>query len=165
MFFCSSLLFKIVAIIISISITKSMAAARLLVRTATACRNPVFRLMSVRTQATSATPAASSAASGEMVFTFASPAEVRRTIELHGKVSFLIPRFSTTKRRTFDKSMCQRWAEIWVFSVRAASAGQNDRTILFFSSSFSEPRSYSRCFKTRCRVGFRSGWKHNTIFR
>lgn len=54
----------------------SMAAARLLLRTATACRNPVFRLMSARTQATSSTPAASSGSAADMIFTFASPAEV-----------------------------------------------------------------------------------------
>lgn len=54
-----------------------MAAARLLLRTATACRSPVFRLMSARTQATSSTPAPASGSAADMVFTFASPAEVR----------------------------------------------------------------------------------------
>jgi len=53
-----------------------MAAARLLIRTATASRNPVFRLMSARTQATSATPAPASGSAADMVFTFASPNEV-----------------------------------------------------------------------------------------
>jgi len=54
----------------------AMAAARLLIRTATASRNPVFRLMSARTQATSSTPAPASGSAADMVFTFASPAEV-----------------------------------------------------------------------------------------
>lgn len=55
-----------------IPLQMAMAAARFLIRTATANRNPVFRIMSARTQATSA--AHSSGA--DMVFTFASPAEV-----------------------------------------------------------------------------------------
>jgi F-type H+-transporting ATPase subunit delta len=54
----------------------AMAAARLLIRTATASRNPVFRLMSARTQATSSTPAPASGSAADMVFTFASPSEV-----------------------------------------------------------------------------------------
>lgn len=54
----------------------AMAAARLLIRTATGSRAPVFRLMSARTQATAATPVPAAAAAGEMMFTFASPAEV-----------------------------------------------------------------------------------------
>ncbi|CAF1247552.1 unnamed protein product [Adineta steineri] len=54
----------------------AMAAARLLMRTATANRNPVFRLMSARTQATSATPAPASGSAADMVFTFAAPNEV-----------------------------------------------------------------------------------------
>jgi F-type H+-transporting ATPase subunit delta len=54
----------------------AMAAARLLIRTATASRNPVFRIMSARTQATSATPAPASGSAADMVFTFASPSEV-----------------------------------------------------------------------------------------
>jgi len=54
----------------------AMAAARFLIRTATASRNPVFRLMSARTQATSATPAPASGSAADMVFTFASPNEV-----------------------------------------------------------------------------------------
>lgn len=53
----------------------AMAAVRSLIRTATASRNPVFRLMSARTLATQATPA-QTAAPGEMLFTFASPSEV-----------------------------------------------------------------------------------------
>ncbi|CAF4859764.1 unnamed protein product [Rotaria sp. Silwood1] len=52
----------------------AMAATRFLIRTATASRNPVFRLMSARTQATSTAPASGSAA--DMLFTFASPSEV-----------------------------------------------------------------------------------------
>jgi hypothetical protein len=54
----------------------AMAAARLLIRTATASRNPVFRLMSARTQATSAAPTPASGSAADMVFTFASPSEV-----------------------------------------------------------------------------------------
>ncbi len=54
----------------------AMAAARLLIRTATASRNPVFRLMSARTQATSTAPAPVSGSAADMVFTFASPSEV-----------------------------------------------------------------------------------------
>ncbi|CAF1098815.1 unnamed protein product [Adineta steineri] len=54
----------------------AMAAARLLMRTATANRNPIFRLMSARTQATSATPAPASGSAADMVFTFAAPNEV-----------------------------------------------------------------------------------------
>jgi hypothetical protein len=54
----------------------AMAAARLFIRTATASRNPVFRIMSARTQATSATPAPASGSPADMVFTFASPSEV-----------------------------------------------------------------------------------------
>jgi hypothetical protein len=54
----------------------AMAAARLLFRNATASRNPVFRIMSARTQATSAAPAAATGSAADMVFTFASPAEV-----------------------------------------------------------------------------------------
>lgn len=53
-----------------------MAAARLFLRTATASRNPVFRLMSARTQATSSAPAPASGSAADMVFTFASPSEV-----------------------------------------------------------------------------------------
>ncbi|CAF4397714.1 unnamed protein product [Rotaria sp. Silwood2] len=52
----------------------AMAATRFLIRTATATRNPVFRLMSARTQATSTAPASGSAA--DLTFTFASPSEV-----------------------------------------------------------------------------------------
>lgn len=52
----------------------ALAAARLLIRTSTASRNPVFRLMSARTQATSTAPATGSAA--DMLFTFSSPSEV-----------------------------------------------------------------------------------------
>jgi adenosylcobinamide amidohydrolase len=52
----------------------AMAATRFLIRTATASRNPVFRLMSARTQATSAAPATGTAT--DMLFTFASPSEV-----------------------------------------------------------------------------------------
>ena len=55
----------------------AMAAARLFLRTATASRNPVFRLMSARTQATSTTPAPASGSAADMVFTFASPSEVK----------------------------------------------------------------------------------------
>ena len=54
----------------------AMAAARFFIRTATASRNPVFRLMSARTQATSATPAPASGSAADMVFTFAAPSEV-----------------------------------------------------------------------------------------
>ncbi|CAF0990312.1 unnamed protein product [Rotaria magnacalcarata] len=52
----------------------AMAATRFLIRTATASRNPVFRLMSARTQATSAAPVTGAAT--DMLFTFASPSEV-----------------------------------------------------------------------------------------
>ena len=40
-------------------------------------RTSVFRLMSVRTQATSATPAPASGSAADMLFTFASPSEVK----------------------------------------------------------------------------------------
>jgi len=52
----------------------AMSAARLFIRTAN--RNSLFRLMSARTQATSATPAAASGSAADMAFTFASPSEV-----------------------------------------------------------------------------------------
>ena len=54
----------------------AMAAARFFLRTATASRNPVFRLISARTQATSSAPAPASGSAADMVFTFASPSEV-----------------------------------------------------------------------------------------
>ena len=67
----------------------AMAAARLIIRTATASRNPVFRLMSARTLATSATPAPASGSSTDMVFTFASPSEVNLIISYIESSSFI----------------------------------------------------------------------------
>ena len=63
-----------------------MAVARLLIRTAMANRIPAFRLMSARTQATSTAPASGSAA--DMLFTFASPAEVNYSKESSMDVRF-----------------------------------------------------------------------------
>ena len=55
----------------------AMNAVRGLIRNTIASRNPVFRLMSARTQATSAAPAPASGSAADMVFTFASPSEVK----------------------------------------------------------------------------------------
>lgn len=54
----------------------AMNAARLLIRNTIASRNPVFRLVSARTQATSSAPAPASGSAADMIFTFASPSEV-----------------------------------------------------------------------------------------
>jgi hypothetical protein len=54
----------------------AMNAARLLIRNTITSRNPVFRLMSARNQATSAAPTPASGSAADMLFTFASPAEV-----------------------------------------------------------------------------------------
>lgn len=62
-----------------------MAAARLFLRTATASRSPVFRLMSARTQATSSAPAPASGSAADMIFTFASPSEVNL---FHSKTTY-----------------------------------------------------------------------------
>jgi hypothetical protein len=67
----------------------AMAAARLFIRTATASRNPVFRIMSARTQATSAAPAAASGSAADMVFTFASPSEVNSTMIVKQKCTLI----------------------------------------------------------------------------
>jgi len=53
-----------------------MTAARLVIRTTIASPNPVFRLMSRRTLATTSAPARASGSAVDMVFTFASPSEV-----------------------------------------------------------------------------------------
>ncbi len=53
-----------------------MAAARLVIRTTIASPNPVFRLMSRRTLATTSAPAPASGSAVDLVFTFASPSEV-----------------------------------------------------------------------------------------
>ncbi len=53
----------------------NMNAVRVLMRNAIASRSPVFRLITARTQATSAAPAAGSAV--DMIFSFASPCEVK----------------------------------------------------------------------------------------
>lgn len=66
----------------------AMAATRFLFRITTASRNPVFRIMSARTQATSTAPAAGSAA--DMVFTFASPSEVTFYYELENKYKYTL---------------------------------------------------------------------------
>ncbi len=55
----------------------AMNAIRGLIRNTITSRNPVFRLMSARTQATSSTPAPASGSAADMVFTFASPSEVK----------------------------------------------------------------------------------------
>ncbi|CAF1273803.1 unnamed protein product [Adineta ricciae] len=52
----------------------AMAAARFLLRNVN--RTPMFRLVAVRTQATSSAPAPASGSAADMVFTFASPSEV-----------------------------------------------------------------------------------------
>jgi len=54
----------------------AMNVVRGLIRNTIAIRNPVFRLMSARTQATSAAPTPASGSAADMVFTFASPSEV-----------------------------------------------------------------------------------------
>ncbi len=53
-----------------------MTAARLVIRTTIVSPNPVFRLMSGRTLATTSAPASASGSAADMVFTFASPSEV-----------------------------------------------------------------------------------------
>jgi hypothetical protein len=55
----------------------AMNAARFLIRNTIASRSPVFRLMSARTQATTTAPAPASGSAADMVFTFASPSEVK----------------------------------------------------------------------------------------
>jgi hypothetical protein len=81
----------------------AMAAARFLIRTATASRNPVFRLMSARTQATSAAPAPVAGSAADMVFTFASPSEVSYD-DISKKCAFFsIYRFFIIKQRMYDK--------------------------------------------------------------
>jgi len=54
----------------------AMNAVRHLIRNTIASRNPVFRLMTARTQATSTAPAPTAGSAADMLFTFASPAEV-----------------------------------------------------------------------------------------
>ncbi len=55
----------------------AMNAFRGLIRNTITIRSPVFRIMSARTQATSAAAAPASGSAADMVFTFASPAEVK----------------------------------------------------------------------------------------
>ena len=55
----------------------AMNAVRGLIRNTITTRNPVFRLMSARTQATSSAPTPASGSAADMLFTFASPAEVK----------------------------------------------------------------------------------------
>jgi hypothetical protein len=55
----------------------AMTTARALIRTVIGGRYPVFRLMSARTQATTTAPAPASGSAADMVFTFASPSEVK----------------------------------------------------------------------------------------
>jgi len=55
----------------------AMNAVRGLIRNTIAIRTPVFRLMSARTQATASAPAPASGLAADMVFTFASPSEVK----------------------------------------------------------------------------------------
>ena len=55
----------------------AMNAVRDFIRNTIASRNSVFRLMSARTQASSATPAPASKSAAYMVFIFASTSEVK----------------------------------------------------------------------------------------
>ena len=63
----------------------AMNAVRALIRNTIANHHPVFRLMSARTQATSAAPAPASGSVADMVFTFASPSEVKFSNRIHSE--------------------------------------------------------------------------------
>jgi len=68
--------FQIGLFLIYFLLQMAMNAVRGLIRNTITTRNPVFRLMSARTQATSSAPAPASGSAADMLFTFASPAEV-----------------------------------------------------------------------------------------
>ncbi len=70
-----------------------MNAVRGLIRNTITIRNPVFRLMSARTQATSAAPVPASGSAADMVFTFASPSEVKFQEEIFFSLSIRIRYF------------------------------------------------------------------------
>lgn len=98
----------------------AMNAVRGLIRNTIAGRNSVFRLMSARTQATSTAPAPTSGSAADMVFTFASPSEVKFAKEKASEKmieSLFSIRFFSIKRKMFDKLTSQQSVEIWVFSV------------------------------------------------
>ena len=93
-----------------IPLQMAMAAARFFIRTASASRNPVFRLMSARTQATSAAPTPAAGSAADMVFTFASPSEVSsRQTEMFNSVFVRSGLFQSSEKCPTNRCSDNEW--------------------------------------------------------